>query len=112
MIRILLAASMTGAAFLSSTSLSWSADAVIEQAVPTGPSWTGFYVGIHAGGAFGNMGYRCRSDFAGPRTRLPFRRERPSPYGIHGGFDYQFSSRGLPVLNWTTTQLEFRVCAV
>lgn len=99
MVRNLFAASAAVAALLSITSASLAADPQIAPPEATGPSWTGFYIGLHGGVAFGNMGYEIApydytwsaEDFA---------------YGIHGGFDYQFNSRWVAGLELGYTQVD------
>lgn len=98
MVRNLLAASVVAASFLSSTSLSRSADIQAAPEVATGPNWTGFYLGVHGGGAFGDMGYEI------PNASYRFGVE-DFAYGVHGGFDYQLNSRWVAGLELDYTQL-------
>ena len=100
---------MVGGALLSSTALSWSADAVVEQVVvPTGPSWTGFYVGVHAGGAFGNTDYG--NDVVDPGQRYHLADETYA-IGVHGGFDYQFASSWVAGFELAATRLNSEYAA-
>ncbi|MCO6049625.1 outer membrane beta-barrel protein [Mesorhizobium sp. RP14(2022)] len=82
---LVLAASATGAS---------AADAVTEAPiVATGPSWTGFYIGIHGGAASTTLDYDLLPVFAGDDTTSYRFAEQEFAYGVHGGFDYQFAPR-------------------
>lgn len=99
MVRNPFTASVALAALFCIASPSLAADQVVTpQQDVSGPSWTGFYIGAHAGAAFGNMGYDIApydyqfgaEDFA---------------YGVHGGFDYQFNNRWVAGFELGYTQL-------
>ena len=82
---------------------------MVEQVVvPTGPSWTGFYVGVHAGGAFGNTDYG--NDFVDPGQRYHLADDTYA-IGVHGGFDYQFSSSWVAGLELAATRLNSEYAA-
>lgn len=76
------------------------------EATYQAPNWTGFYIGVHGGMASGNMGY-TKLQFPGspaPEQTFDFG-EQNFAYGIHGGFDYQFSSRWVGGIEIDYTQL-------
>ncbi|WP_027062470.1 outer membrane protein [Mesorhizobium loti] len=105
MIRSLFAASLSLAALLSTASLASAADQVVAAQEVTGPSWTGFYIGVHGGGAFGNMGYDQLPVPPGD-TSLSYRFGAENfAYGVHGGFDYQFSNRWVAGFELDYTQI-------
>ena len=93
MVRSLFAASVAVAALLCTPSLSQAADTVAPAAEVGGPAWSGFFIGIHGGGAFGNMGYDQLPVLPGDATVSYNFGAEDFAYGVHGGFDYQFSSR-------------------
>lgn len=66
-----------------------AADRVEETAV-AGPSWSGFYVGVHAGAAMGNLKYEQLPPFPVPSTQFA---ETSLIAGVHLGYDHQFSNR-------------------
>ncbi|QKC91860.1 porin family protein [Mesorhizobium sp. NZP2234] len=106
MVRSLFAASVTIAALVSVTSLSRAADQIVAPQEATGPSWTGFFVGVHGGGAFGNMGYDQLPVSAGDRTVSYKFGAADFAYGVHGGFDYQFSNRWVAGFELDYTQID------
>jgi outer membrane immunogenic protein len=106
MVRSLFAASVTIAALVSVTSLSRAADQIVAPQEATGPSWTGFFVGVHGGGAFGNMGYDQLPVSAGDRTVSYKFGAEDFAYGVHGGFDYQFSNRWVAGFELDYTQID------
>ncbi|MEP6563578.1 MAG: outer membrane beta-barrel protein [Mesorhizobium sp.] len=105
MVRGFFAASFTVAALLSSVSLSLAADPVAAAQEVTGPSWTGFYIGVHGGGAFGNMGYDQLPVLPGDSTLSYHFGAEDFAYGVHGGFDYQFSNRWVAGFELDYTQI-------
>ncbi|WP_269930476.1 outer membrane protein [Aminobacter sp. HY435] len=107
MLRILSKTLATGTVVLCAAGSSLAADiaAPVETAYQA-PSWTGFFLGVHGGMASGNMEYK---ELAIPALQLPERifnfGQEDGAYGIHGGFDYQFSSRWVAGLELDYTQL-------
>lgn len=103
MLRILSTTLAVGTAILCGPAL--AADIVAAPVEVTGPSWTGFYIGVDAGMASGNMGYKLLPVFPGDETlAYDFSRE-DFAYGVHGGFDYQFASRWVGGIEVDYTQL-------
>ncbi|MGB3645621.1 MAG: outer membrane beta-barrel protein [Mesorhizobium sp.] len=99
MVRNPFTASVALAALLYAASPSLAADQVVAPPQEaSGPSWTGFYIGVHAGAAFGNMGY----DIAPYDYQLG---AEDFAYGVHGGFDYQFNNRWVAGFELGYTQL-------
>lgn len=105
MVRILSTASLSVTVLLSAASLASAADALISVQQVSTPSWTGFYLGVHGGGAFGNMGYDQLPVLSGDTTRSYDFGDENFAYGVHGGFDYQFSNRWLAGFELDYTQL-------
>lgn len=97
MIREFFSASVAVAALLCTMPLSQAADALAPVQESPGPSWTGFFIGAHGGGAFGDMGYE------GP-LNYHFGAE-DFVYGVQGGFDYQFNDRWVGGLEIGYTQI-------
>jgi opacity protein-like surface antigen len=97
MIRTLLLASTAGLALLVALPPAQAADLSAPRpaapAIVTGPSWTGFHLGVHGGVVFDNMGYKVDNTFfGGDITKYRFG-ATDYVFGLHGGFDYQFGSR-------------------
>lgn len=98
-------ASVAVVAFLAATPLTQAADQVIAPPEVSGPSWTGFYVGVHGGVAFGDMGYTQLPALPGERP-LHYRiGSEDFAYGVHGGFDYQFNNRWVAGFELGYTQI-------
>ena len=107
MVRNRYAASVAVAAFLSAMPPAQAADQVVAppQEV-SGPSWTGFYLGVHGGAAFGNMGYDQLATPGFPGDTISYRiGSEDFVYGVHGGFDYQFNNRWVAGFELDYTQI-------
>ncbi len=107
MVRNPFTASVALAALLYAASPSLAADQVVAPPQEaSGPSWTGFYVGVHGGAAFGNMGYDKLATPGFPGDTLSYRfGAEDFAYGIHGGFDYQFHNRWVAGFELDYTQI-------
>ncbi len=96
-----------GTALLLAATPSLAADVVAAppEAANEAPNWTGFYIGVHGGLASGNMAYTMLPDQPGDRTLAYNFANEEFAYGIHGGFDYQFSNRWVAGVELDYTQL-------
>lgn len=66
------------------------ADDSFGKASATGPSWSGFYVGVHAGAAMGNVQHDLLPPFIPSSTQFA---DTSLIGGVHFGYDHQFSAR-------------------
>jgi opacity protein-like surface antigen len=103
MLRLLSIALAAGTAILSTAASSLAADmAAPVETTYQAPNWTGFYVGVHGGMASGSLGYVLPSF---PSDLDYSFSDEDALYGIHGGFDYQFSSRWVAGLELDYTKM-------
>lgn len=88
------AAFLLAASVIALSAPAFAADAVTEAPVAaTGPSWTGFYLGIYGGAAANTLDYDQLPVFAGDNTVSYRFADQQFAFGVRGGFDYQFAPR-------------------